>query len=323
MSSETTACSEPKSTAEIHRLIDEVVLDELRGSSWERLRAHLSGCLACRTRYNKAVRASRMLAGGPAAVNTPSPSELARIGRAVLPPEPKGGVSRLLEWFAPVQRWSVGLVAAAAVIVIVPLVGKQLSSHKGRDAAEPEFQPRGGQHTGKRVSFFHNGQPERPATLRAFCLDGDKVQPLDPLSPPGTTALKAFAPKCALNAQLKLAVSNPGKYQRVFLVGVDADRSPKWYAPRPPESESVAAPQPKEGEPSGPTPIGASIRLGVNHDAGALRIYALFSDKPVTTAEVEAALSTVSPSTRVADLEALPLVRPDVVQRSLLVELTR
>lgn len=317
---ENTSCSEPKSTAEIHRLIDEVVLDELRDSRWERLRAHLGGCPACRARYNKAVRATRMLAGGPAAVDTPSPQELARIGRAVLGPEPKGGFSRLLEWFSPVQRWSAGLVAAAAVIALVPLVGK-LTAQK--HAADPEFQPRGGQHTGKPVNLYHNGQPERPASLRAFCLDGDKVQPLDPLMPPGAAALKAFAPKCAVTSQLKLAVSNPGKFQRVFLVGVDAARDLKWYAPRPPEAESVVAPQPKEGEP-GAVPIGASIRLGVNHDAGALRIFALFSDKPVTTTEVEAAVAELGKrGGRVADIEALPLVRPDVVQRSLLVELTR
>lgn len=315
-----TSCSEPKSTAEIHRLIDEVVLEELRDSRWERLRAHLQGCPACRARYNKAVRATRMLAGGPAAIDTPSPLELARIGRAVLPPEPKGGFSRLLEWFSPVQRWSVGLVAAAAVVAIVPLVGK-LATHK---QAEPEFQPRGGQHTGKPVTLYHDGQPERPASLRAFCLDGDKVQPLDPLLPPGATALKAFAPKCGVASQLKLAVSNPGKYGRVFLVGVDAERNLKWYAPRPPEADSVVAPQPKDGEPGGPIPIGASIRLGVNHDPGALRIFALFSDKPVTTGEVEAAVAELTKrGGRVADTEALPLVRPDVVQRSLLVELTR
>ena len=35
--------------------------------------------------------------------------------------------------------------------------------------------------------------------------------------------------------------------------------------------------------------IGAAVKLGVNHDPGQVRIYALFSDAPVSTQEVEAA----------------------------------
>src|SRR5262249_28633820 len=89
----------------------------------------------------------------------------------------------------------------------------------------------------------------------------------------------------------------------------------KWYAPRPPETASVAAPAGVD------VPLGAAIRLGVNHDPGKVRIYALFSDAPLAASEVEAAAERLRgehalPSQR----ESLPLERTDVAQRSVLVD---
>ena len=64
------------------------------------------------------------------------------------------------------------------------------------------------------------------------------------------------------------------------------------------------------------------MRLGINHSAGRVRIFALFSDRPVRAQEVETAIDELARRhVTAADAEALPLRRPDVLQRSLLVDI--
>jgi hypothetical protein len=293
------------------RLVDEVITSELPAEKWDRLRKHLQGCARCRARYNKAVLAERMLNGGPKAVDQPSPLELDRIARAVLPPANVPVWQRLLQWFAaPTQRWvATGLVAAAAAVLVIPMLRQ---GAPGVSAPAPEtFQPRGGKGPVELFSKTINGKTvERSAGLRAFCLDRDQVQALDPKGP--------AAPRCERSAQLKLAVSNPGGFQHLFLVGMDGEHDLKWYAPRPPETASVAAPKDTQGI---DVPVGASVRLAVNHRAGPVRIYALFSDAPVTAAEVEAATQELEKQHVKAEAAGeLPLKRKDVLQRSLLID---
>ena len=119
-------------------------------------------------------------------------------------------------------------------------------------------------------------------------------------------------------------MSNPGKYARVFLVGVDAEHELKWYAPRPPETESVAAPDTSKAAAETPdVPVGATIRLQVNHQNGPVRIYALFSDTPVRSSEVQVAtrdLATRKVPVSSPEAEVLPLKRADVLQRSLVID---
>jgi hypothetical protein len=133
------------------------------------------------------------------------------------------------------------------------------------------------------------------------------VEALDP-RPMGT-------PSCNRSAQLKLAVSNRGGFRKLFLVGVDEERNIKWYAPRPPQSESVDAPV---GDVD--VPVGSAVRLEVNHDPGSVRVYALFSDEPLMSAEVERAIASLPPIGPLP--EALPLARTDVLQRSILFDIT-
>ena len=53
-----------------------------------------------------------------------------------------------------------------------------------------------------------------------------------------------------------------------------------------------------------------------------MRIFALFSDKPVRAPEVESAVDELAKRHVTAqEAEALPLRRPDVLQRSLLVDI--
>ena len=107
---------------------------------------------------------------------------------------------------------------------------------------------------------------------------------------------------------------------------MDDDHAPKWYAPKPlpreaqalnPVIESVPAPNGVQD-----TPVGGAVKLGVNHGPGRVRIFALFSDKPVRAPEVEAAVDELAKRHVTAqEAEALPLRRPDVLQRSLLVDI--
>jgi hypothetical protein len=304
------------------QMIDEILLDELPVRKWEKLRKHLAVCPVCRARYNKAVMGARLLAGGPDAISRPSPGELDRIGQAVL-----GGAfdaepawRRVVQWFAPTPRWATSLAAAAAAIALIPILSHTKQS--GAPTAE-EFQPRGGTQGPVELYSTHPGAKptERVAGLRAFCLSGDKVEALDPKGP--------MPPACPRASQLKLAVSNPGRYARVFLVGMDKDHALKWYAPRPPAPDTAGAHPPFESVPAPvgtetvDVPVGASVRLVVNHDPGPVRIYALFSDQPVQATEVQSA-SQVLAQRKVPvsskEAETLPIKRPDVLQRSLLVD---
>jgi hypothetical protein len=276
------------------QLIDEVILGELAAAQWERLRGHLRGCDPCRERYNRAVLAERMLHGGPAALGAPSPPELERIGASLFAAvEARRPLwQRARGWLASPRHLG-ALVAAAAALALVPLIAR------GPSLAPPrEFQARGGAPA-----------VERPAGVRAFCLDGERVTALDP---------KGGVPACDRASHLKLTVSNAGDWSRVFLVGIDDAHALKWYAPRPPESESVEAPA---GPDAVDAPVGGAVRLAVNHAPGPVRIFALFSDKPVRAAEVEAAAAALERrGARATDAETLPLGRPDVLQRSLLIE---
>jgi hypothetical protein len=276
------------------QLIDELILDaaapetspkkspsrsdDKAAHKWQTLRAHLLGCPRCRERYDRVALAERMLHGGPGALSTPSPSSFARIGAAVIAQATArpSAQQRLVQWLAHPRRWVAGVATAAALAVLIPFfVARQHGD---------EFQSRGG------------ARGERLAGVRAFCLDDNGV-----------------TPRCTRDSQLRLTVSNGGKFRYVFLFGLDDAHAVKWYAPRPPETSSVAAPAGSD------VPIGDAMRLGVNHDPGTVRVYALFSDAPVSSTDIEASIEkmhTTKPSLTSADADPLPLARTDVVQHS-------
>jgi hypothetical protein len=265
------------------RWIDEMIVGEVPTAQWNELHRHLAGCTSCRSRYDRVSLAERMLHGGPNALATPSSSTLKRLEGAVLGATVAQGPAwqRALQWFAPTQRWAVGIAAAAAVVVLIPFLARSPTPQRG-----DEFQTRG--------ATTH----ERTAGLRAFCIGDEGV-----------------TPRCARTTQLRLTVSNAGKFQRVFVVGFDDDFNPKWYAPRPPEAQSVVAPDGVDQQ------IGTAVKLGINHDPGRVRIYALFSDAPVTTQEVESAADKLrEQGKKPSQIESLPLLRTDVIQKSLVLD---
>jgi hypothetical protein len=277
-----------ESHARYEQLIDELILDDeaapptKAGDKWQTLRAHLQSCPRCRERYDRVALAERMLHGGPRALGAPSAASFERIGAAVLAAAAKEGATqaqpalqRMVQWLAHPRRWVTGVATAAALAVLIPFFVL-------RPRGDGDFQARGGP------------SGERQAGVRAFCLDGSGV-----------------TPTCTRASQLRLTVSNAGKFRYMFLLGLDDAHAIKWYAPRPPETSSVAAPVGND------VPVGDALRLGVNHDPGAVRVYAIFSDAPVSVAEVEASVEhmramKLSPSSA----GVLPLQRTDVVQHS-------
>lgn len=242
----------------IHAMIDRAFLDELSAEESADLRAHLSSCPGCRARYNRLMVAERVLSGGPAAVGRASERELdaarVRVFAAIDRDQRRAG--------RPLRAWLGGLLvataaAAAAALFFVAVPPRGLEG-------EGTFRVRGAT------------PGVRPATLRAFCVDGaGQARELSP-----------EAPACPLGGLLELALANQGKYRHVFVVGVQEDLSPRWYSPRPPEERSVEAPPAEEGQ----VPFGPSIRLAVNHHAGPLVVHALFSDVPLAAADVTRAI---------------------------------
>ena len=284
------------------KLFDRVLLGELAPADWERLRGHLKACEPCRGRYDRAVLAERMLHGGPAALDRPSPSEFSRIEGALFGAERQPAWQRVLQWFQPTARWATGALAVAATVVLVPFLVRSPRTPR-REAPSETLQARG---AGAAIS-------QRPAALRAFCLTEGHVEEL---SSTGSGPQPAVPPRCALDAQLKLAIGNAAGFQRVFLVGVDDAYDIKWYSPHPPETLSVEAPR-------GNLPIGGAVRLSVHHAAGPLRLFALFSDAPLSSAEVQAAVRVLKTDGRRPSQSAELPLPVAITQRSLLVDVER
>ena len=146
--------------------------------------------------------------------------------------------------------------------------------------------------------------------LRAFCLRPGA----------GDGALRGLEARgrCATGELLKLVYGNPGGRPELFLVGVDGRFAIKWYEPRPPSTVSVPAAKGAE------LPLPGAIRLGVNHQPGPLRIFALVGEAPIAAREIEGAVEELRRRRLdLAEVETLPLPdRDDVAQRSLLIEVT-
>ncbi|MSP60985.1 MAG: hypothetical protein EXR72_11695 [Myxococcales bacterium] len=280
------------------KLIDSLLLEPLAPAKWQKLRAHLPSCASCRDRYNRVSLAERMLHGGKAAQGQPSPACFARIGAALFDGMSAQGPK--LGGLARVPRWAFSVFALSVTAALLPFL---LRTPMKGPSATAEFAVRGA-----------TTDPAQQAGVRAFCLKSqDGATAVQPLV--GTTA------QCATGDLLKLTYTNKEGYEDLFLFGVDAHYGIKWYEPRPPSTISIPAVRAVD------QPLGGAIKVGVNHDPGAVRIYALFAHAPIAAREVEAAVDELK--RRGAPLRddaasTLPLgERSDLVQRSLLVEITK
>jgi hypothetical protein len=82
---------------------------------------------------------------------------------------------------------------------------------------------------------------------------------------------------CPLDAEIKLAYSNSSsKLQYAAFFGVDQQGKIYWYGPTPADTGAVEVEKTSQM-----LPFGDTIRLGVNHEPGQVRVFGLFSPEPV------------------------------------------
>jgi hypothetical protein len=313
MSAERTDVSQ-RCSSRFPALMDQLLLEEPSARKMRELRGHLVTCASCQQRYNRIILAGRLLDGGPEALTVPSEGELARVGVAVLErvrimpdPAPRRQMS-LLRWVT-----AIGATAAVAVAVVVPLTLHRAptrpASHGGEgptaEFSADELQTRGPV-TPKTAS---------PVGLRAFCLR--KVDALPQPQITGLVPTESGPASCKLDEVLKFAYTNRSPLGFLFLVGVDEKYRIQWYEPHPPQQQSIALRREVVDE-----PLSRAVRLAVNHGAGALRIFALFSSSPLPRREIERAVASARAArTPLSKLEALPLDVRGLEQRSLVVRL--
>lgn len=249
------------------RRIDDVVSGELSAAAWSELRSHLGTCEACRARYDRAAMMARALDGGLDSILRPSAGELDRVGTAVLDeiaPVRKAGMRRFFEALSPSPKWTAAWAfgaAAVLLLVAIPLRPRSPGAGPSADDSPETLQARG------------TATAEQRGSVRAFCVGVDGTVREDK--------------SCRVTEQLRFTVTNKG-YKYLFLVGADDKSAPKWYAPTPPETRSVAI---SDGVDQ---PVGHAVRINVNHGVGKLRVYALFSNEPLESTEIERALSNTT-----------------------------
>lgn len=233
---------------------------EPRGDSRE-VYAHLATCPSCARYYNRVVLVLRQLQPVPGEV---SPAELAFIGDAVVSGlrtrQPRG-------WGL---RTFVALVATASVAGLTLFVLPATRPGPG------EVQSRG-----------EAGAVD--ADLRAYCLrqQGDDVMVVS-VSDPLTGRLS-----CGLADAVQFAYRlRAPDAAWLYIVGLDQDGRLLEYQPRPPAQTSLPIAR-HDGE----QVLSGSVRLGVNHHAGTVRVIGLVSSEPLTQERVRSALSPgASPS---------------------------
>ncbi len=89
--------------------------------------------------------------------------------------------------------------------------------------------------------------------------------------------------RCPSNGELKLAAASTDERLRWgAFFGVESDGTLMWYGPSP---AAPAAVEVARGERV--SPIGETVRLEVNHALGAVRVVAVFSERPLEWPDVE------------------------------------
>jgi hypothetical protein len=290
--------------------------DELSAKQQLQLDQALRERPAVRAYYDRAMLAERMLSGGPEALLEPSPAQLARLESSILDrvevETAESAAAERAKSRSGLLGWIAGLVAvgAALAIALPTLLSEENRTPKPSFSGRPdpgEFQARGTPaKRGKLVG------------LRVFCIDKQASPPVRELSnaAAATTAAgaKGDIPSCPLRATLRFAYTNRSALKRLFLVGVDAESNPLWYAPVPPNKQSITAARGVDKA------LPRAVRLAVNHKPGVTRVYAVFSNKALTTKTVRAAIETIEKGS-VGSQKLLPI--DDTEQRSLLLKIVR
>jgi hypothetical protein len=128
--------------------------------------------------------------------------------------------------------------------------------------------------------FQVRGSDRSDVGIRAFCVDASErvhqVASVDDAQPT----------RCALSDTLQLSYTmrNAATERYLFLVGVDEQHRALWYFPTPAEQASINVGATGGNERVLPD----SVALSVNHRAGKLSIYGIFTPTPITVEAVRA-----------------------------------
>lgn len=284
---------------EIDRLF---VRQGLSARRWRRVHGHLAECAPCRGYYQRVAELHVAFTGR----SWQGSLGMAGIESSLLVHGPLHGPLATRWWSWLVHSFTARALVAVASLAILLLVLDAAGSLSWRRSSPtaPGFErlnPRGGAST-----------PASPARLRPICvlrseLTGD--------TPDENGALSGRVTRCTMESDLVFAYlydGDPDLARYVFVVGLDDRLTPLWYGPRPDEQQSLAIAAAERGV---VYRLPGATRVGVNHQPGRVRAFALFSPTPVRVDEVAAAVRAlrdtgVSPTS----LVTLPLLgRTDVV----------
>jgi hypothetical protein len=246
----------PACAARWARSVDRAFVGDLAAWRRRRLRRHLTGCAACRARYDRLALVDRQLGAG----SVVSPRAIALLEHEV--------VTGATPWTRRRSVWA-GLGAA------VTACGILLALSLRRDE-EPELRPRG-----DRVVLG-----DRAPGVRLFCVeDGARV-----VGDSRVAAVAGGVPAlgCTLDAELQLAYSTPDLEGLSMVAFGRRGQSIRYYAPRAGDAESVPLAPDRIDE-----PLAWSTRLGVKHELGDYEVVVRIFDRSVRA--TDAVDGTVAP----------------------------
>jgi len=247
----------------------------LAASELARLRQHTRDCASCRTLYDRLTALEEGLAGNALPQQPVAGTHRDRLLSEI---EQRGGVAQVAteRWRRPL-RWALPIAAVAIVVVAVVVVTRPT----GRAAIvrwdDQEFRVKG---------FDETPLAAQRLGVRLFCI-APTVDPTSAkkykLAELSTADFDPAGGQCPVSGVLYVTASNLGEQQPyLFVFGLTADLDLRWYYPKPdlPQAAPIEAG-------ALDAPLGHGIMLQVNHQPGAHRVIAVFTDQPLTVAEVE------------------------------------
>lgn len=193
-------------------------------------------------------------------------------------------------------RWAPLIAAAAALLLAFAVFapGPEDDEFRARSASPPVASP--AQLSAPRLALFCVSRDAQGGIE----FSGEKDAPFGLLA-------------CSKQAELKIAHTRPDAalgYVAVF--GVDERGDIKWYGPSPAARDAVSI---ATTATQALYPVGESIRLGVNHAPGTVRVHAIFSTHPLDYDKLDA-LVRAQPRRELLERQALQLGEAGLVATS-------
>lgn len=253
--------------------------------AWQ-VHRHLADCEVCRRQYDGMALADRLLSSD---ANEPADAPRGGFETGFAEASFMGALDQMLEEERADDEAHTGaadvvdlgaersrrmqvlrqLSLAAAVLLVAGTSWYAFNQSQNNNAVvtyNDEFQPRSA------ATPDQTGPFEQPA-IEIFCAERTP----DGVQFTGTKDAPFGLLSCPDNAELKLAFDNPSaKLNHAAFFGVSEKGSIYWYGPTPADMDAVEV-----GATDGLAPFGESIRLGVNHEPGKVRVIGLFAAEPV------------------------------------------